>query len=368
MLKFKSLILGLLCCLLCISSTAQEIKEAAYTDTLFLNNFQLLLLPIAYFSPETNLAFGVGGQTFFRFKDSPTEKLSNVFFAAIYTTNNQIILQAIPQLYFKEENYYAEGQIEYQSFPNKFYGIGNNAPESNEENYNMWSIKTSVSLLRNLPPFFSFGLKFTFNYFEVVETDSAGIMESGSVVGSDKANLSGVGFLFRQDKRDNYFNPLYGHYIYFEALVVTPALSATHSYQKFTIDFRKYFNLTKTSVIATQITTEFTYGDIPFQGAPWLGGGVRGRGYFKGRFIDDHLYAWQAEYRQSIAKRWNVAGFVGSSEVANRPTNFFSDTKFFFGGGVRFQVKKDNPTLLRADYGIGEDSSSGFYFGVNQAF
>jgi len=364
----RTLLFGVIFGLFYLKSAAQEIKDATYTDTLFLNNFQTILLPIAYSSPETSFAFGLGGQFFFRFKDSPTEKLSNIFFAAIYTVNNQLILQAIPQLYFKEENYYAEGLIEYQSFPNKFYGIGNDTPEDNVENYNMWSIKTSVSLLRNLPPFFSFGLKLTFNYYEVVETDSAGLMEGGTIKGADKANLSGIGFIFRHDKRDNYYDPLFGHYIYFEVLGVTSALGATHSYQKYTIDFRKYFNLTKTSVIATQVTTELTYGDVPFQGAAWLGGGVRGRGYFKGRFIDDHLYAWQVEYRQAFAKRWRLAGFIGSSEVASKTSNFFSDTKFFFGGGVRFKVKKDNPTLLRADYGIGEDGNSGFYFGVNQAF
>ena len=48
--------------------------------------------------------------------------------------------------------------------------------------------------------------------------------------------------------------------------------------------------------------------------------------------------------------------------------SLLKDFKYSFGGGIRFKLKKNLPTLLRLDVGIGKEDNSGFYFGVNEAF
>ncbi len=55
-------------------------------------------------------------------------------------------------------------------------------------------------------------------------------------------------------------------------------------------------------------------------------------------------------------------------EVADLPGGFLDDIKPSVGGGIRFKLVKDQNTVLRLDIGVGKDDSSGFYFGVNEAF
>ena len=80
------------------------------------------------------------------------------------------------------------------------------------------------------------------------------------------------------------------------------------------------------------------------------------------------MYVFQAEYRLKVTNRVKIAGFALVGEVASLPGDYFNDLKPSFGGGVRFQITKKNPTLIRLDYGIGQGGQSGVYFGVNEAF
>ncbi|MBG7631369.1 MAG: hypothetical protein IZT56_13190, partial [Bacteroidetes bacterium] len=68
--------------------------------------------------------------------------------------------------------------------------------------------------------------------------------------------------------------------------------------------------------------------------------------------------------------RWALAGFGLFGEVVNEPQDFFriSNMRPSFGGGVRFKLLKDQNTWVRLDVGKGIDGSSGFYFGINEAF
>ena len=97
-------------------------------------------------------------------------------------------------------------------------------------------------------------------------------------------------------------------------------------------------------------------------------GGERARGYFRGRYIDNHLYVLQAEIRAQILPRWTLAGFITGGDVMTLPDETFSDIKTSFGGGVRFQVKRDVKAVLRLDIGFNEFGGNGVYFGVNEAF
>jgi len=56
--------------------------------------------------------------------------------------------------------------------------------------------------------------------------------------------------------------------------------------------------------------------------------------------------------------------------VADSPRDLFNfnQMKPSFGGGIRFKILKDQNIWIRADLGKGIDGSSGFYFGINEAF
>ena len=332
-------------------------------------SLQVIALPVVFYTPETSVGFGGGAQIFLlRQSNVYNSRLSNVFVSAIYTLNKQFVFEAKPQIYIGRGDYFLDMAYKYQVFPNSFWGIGNETPESNEETYNMTSNKLRIALLRRLQDVLNFGFELTYEYHNVTEVEEGGILESETVLGSDEARVSGLGIVFNLDSRDQVEGPTIGHYLQFNARFSSELFGGTQGWNKYIIDLRTYRPLGEKSVLALQVYGESTYGDVPFQAQATYGGGERARGYFRGRFIDNHMYVIQAEYRWRFKPRWVLAAFALAGEVADLPRNFFSDLKPSFGGGIRFQLTKSQKTLLRADVGFGKDGQGGFYFGVNEAF
>ncbi len=366
------LILILILLLLISKSVGQNTKDVFKTDTIAKNkNYQLIGIPIVFYTPETNFGFGGGGQLFLlKQKNIYNDRVSNIFFDAIYTTNKQIIFDILPQIYFGEGNYYLDMSYKWKIFPNSFWGIGIDTPNSNEESYNMTSHFLKVSFLKRLPPSLNFGFEYIFENHEVTEVEEEGLLAEGDIIGSDRAIVSGLGVVFNLDSRDNIGSPISGHFLKMAAQFSSEIFGSTQAYNKYIADLRTYQKLGKRSIVALQVFYEGNFGSPPFQGLASYGGGTRARGYFQGRYIDKHMYVVQGEYRYRFKPRWAISGFGLFGEVANQTSNFFTinNMKPSAGGGLRYKLLKDQDTWIRVDLGVGVDGSSGFYFGVNEAF
>jgi len=353
---------------------AQDKNEKGFiqSDTLKQGkNFQLVALPIIFYTPETKFGFGGGGQLFFLNQTNEyNQRLSNIFFSAIYTSQNQFIFEATPEIYLGHGDYFIDMFYTYRVFPNSFWGLGATTPESNKESYNQTTNKFDISLLKRLPPNLNFGLSVNFANYKITEVQEGGILDSGTIPGSDGATISGMGALFNLDSRDDIGAPQSGNYLSLAARFSSELFGATHAFNKFILDLRTYRPLTKSSILAFRFYAENNFGDVPFQGMASYGGSKYARGYFNGRFIDKHMYIVQAEYRWRFKERWTLAGFGLFGSVNDQAGDLFSfnNLKPSFGGGIRFKLIKDKSTWLRLDYGKGIDGQSGIYFGVNEAF
>jgi outer membrane protein assembly factor BamA len=376
----KSIILIVFLLIICLrSALAQDFNAddaIVKTDTIGSDKkLQIIGLPLIFYTPETELGFGVAGQMFFlRRSNVYNSRLSNAWMNLIYTTQKQIIFDFKPQLYFLKGDYFLDAAYKYKVFPNSFWGIGNTTVEEDKEQYNMTSNELRISYLKRLPPTLNFGFEYIFENHDITEVDttlengSPGKLVSGDIPGSQGARISGVGVIFNLDSRDNIYSPLKGNYVQFNARFSSEIIGATHNYVKYILDLRTYLTMGKRGVLALQLFLEDNYGDVPFQDQAWFGGGERGRGYFNGRFIDERMYVVQAEYRYTLSNRFKLGAFALMGEVTDVHKKYFNDIKPSFGAGIRFQVIKSNPTLIRLDYGIGKDGQSGIYFGVNEAF
>ena len=69
-------------------------------DTVIANKIGWMAYPYAFYTPETELAFGAGSLVYFRTKPVLTLKPSKILFAGYYTTNNQYFIKLAPTLYF----------------------------------------------------------------------------------------------------------------------------------------------------------------------------------------------------------------------------------------------------------------------------
>lgn len=378
MVRLAIFILSLVLLLECVAQQKQISKSDAVvkSDTIGSNkNIQIIGVPLIFYTPETEFGFGIAGQLFWLNNSNIyNSRLSNLWANAIFTTKSQIIVDIKPQIFLQKGDYFIDAALKYKIFPNSFWGIGSETSEQNLESYNMTSTEINVEFLKRLPPTLNFGFGYVYENHKMTELDSLdengkpGKLIQGDIEGYNGAVVSGVSVIFNLDSRDNIYSPDYGAYIKSSARFSSENLGATHSYNKFFMDMRTYLMLEEKNILAFQLYIENSFGDVPFQDMAWFGGGERGRGYFNGRFIDDHMYVIQGEIRRKITPRFRIAGFVLFGEVSDQTAQPLQALKKSFGGGIRYQITKKNPTLLRLDIGIGEDGQSGIYFGVNEAF
>ncbi len=346
-------------------------SQAVQSDTIETKNVSMLLIPIIFYSPETKFAFGGGGQMFFKTKKSKTDYLNSTILAsAIYTLNKQLIVEIQPQIYFNNENYFLDTKFRYKIFPNLFWGIGPDTKDSTKENYNQTEISFSAAFLKRLPSNLNFGFEFNFANYNVTEVQEGGILASDTVEGSSGATLVGLGIVLNLDTRDNKFSPLGGGFYQFKTNFSSKVMGSTSSFNTYFLDLRKYIKIGKRHVLAIQFYSRLTFGNSPFQAKAYYGGADVARGYFKGRYIDDHLYVVQMEYRLPLFKRWELAAFILTGNVGHNESGFglFDDFKSSFGFGPRYFMYKNKRTLLRLDIGINQYGDSGIYFGINEAF
>ncbi len=367
----------LLICLLILAplvGISQERGEEAIvkTDTLRRDkNVQILGLPVVFYTPETKFGFGGGGQLFLLSdKARFNNRISNVLVTAIYTTNKQLIFEALPEIYLGKGNYFIDASYRFEIFPNSFWGLGPNTLEEDREIYDQTSHILEANFLKRLPPNLNFGFTFRFANHQITEVEEGGLLDSGLIPGSDRAVITGFGAIFNLDDRDDVGSATSGNYLSFGARYSSKLLGATQGFNTFILDLRTYRPIGKKSVFAAQLYLENHFGEVPFQGQAAFGGSKGARGYFKGRFIDKHMYVLQGEYRYRFHPRWavNAFGLFGSVNNEARELYRFENLKPSLGAGLRYKILKDKSTWLRIDYGAGKDGQNGIYFGVNEVF
>ena len=91
--------------------------------------------PYAYYTPETELAFGAGGIVTFYTSEERILRPSKSTVSAYYTTKKQYKFSLSPQLYFGENTLFISSDLSYGYYVDKFWGIGEDSPETGDEGY-----------------------------------------------------------------------------------------------------------------------------------------------------------------------------------------------------------------------------------------
>ncbi len=178
--------------------------------------------PIAFYSPETKLAGGLGGLlTFRRLGAGTTERPSSIYFYAIYTQMKQFSMSWEPEFYFRKESWLAKGRLVVERYPDKFWGTGPDCPRIRPKRITRRGPSSfEGSLLRKVLPSANLyaGLQFRYERFRVLKSDPGGRLESGAIPGSGGATVTGLGFVLNRDSRDDIFFPRRGDYWLLSAL------------------------------------------------------------------------------------------------------------------------------------------------------
>lgn len=322
-----------------------------------------IVLPSAFYTPETGIAGGVAGQAVFRSRAAVRPStLSGVL---TLTQNEQIVSEVLFERYLSA--YRVSGKVGLTRWPDSFYGVGDDLPASAKEAYTARILLGHVEVQRGFGRALRLGVQADLRQDRFLEIDPDGQLATGRIPGSRSHRVVGLGWLADWDTRDNLFAARRGVFYRASGVVHPAVLGSDFTMGKYLLDLRHYVPLGGTRALAVQAYGSFTVGTSPFAMLPMLGGPRLMRGYLRTRYRDRHMLILQAEVRLPVWWRFRVVAFGGAGDVAPRLESFrVRDVKWSGGGGLRFAISPDERIHLRVDYGFGADGSK-LYITVNEA-
>ncbi|HYG15828.1 MAG TPA: BamA/TamA family outer membrane protein [Bacteroidia bacterium] len=326
-------------------------------------------VPAFGYAPETR--WYVGAVALFNLRFLQKDSFSRVSSAKAeinYTQNKQLIAEVQWSAFSKTGSWYHEGLLGYRKFPELYWGVGANTPDSVKELYSAKRIEADIRSLKLVGANSFLGLRFRLQNMFDVEFKNGGLMETSRVVGSQGAVSAGVGPAFLYDSRKNALNAQQGVFFSTSFLHFGKSFGSSVQFNRFEADARKYYKL-NTTVLALQAYTVLNMGGAPpFRMMGLMGSDREMRGYYQGRYRDQNYFSLQAEWRVPVKWGLGFAVFGGAGEVFEWGSPYAVKVfKYTAGGGLRIRVDKKDNINMRFDYAVGY-KTSGFYVAFAEAF
>lgn len=340
--------------------------DGSPSDSARQHRFQFIPLPVIYYTPETKLAYGALGVALFRIGSHA--RTSNVDFAVIHTLNKQLVIEPTYTIFTNYERYLIKGTTLYTQFPEFYYGLGQNTPDSQKELVSYKSFRSFNRFLRQVKRGWFVGVQHQyFNTFDVKRGFDT-LYPRTTLVGSLGSRTNGLGLASVVDTRDNIYYPIRGWYAEVSGLAYQPALGSQFTFTNYLVDVRHYRLLTPKTVLAVQAFVNLNTGEVPFKQAATIGGASLMRGYYNGRYRDNDAFILQTEVRQRLVGRLGGVVFGAVGDVAHNLRQFdLYDLKATGGAGLRFLLSRKENVNIRFDAAVGRNTH-GFYVNIAEAF
>lgn len=321
-----------------------------------------LPVPAFGYSPETKTYIGAVLMVNLIREDSLTRS-SNAKFEVNYTWRKQFISEFQWNHFTYREKWFTNGILHFSRYPDKYFGIGASTLDSSEINFQSDRYRIESSLLRNFGHQLFIGGSIRYlNYTRFRENSDTNFVYNEL----HPTSTYGIQLIASIDRRDDILTPTKGFYVGFK----NDHNYSNSYYSRISIDVRKYFSWKGKidQIISARLFTNHVHGQAPFYDMSILGGDPYLRGYFYGRFRDNHMTLLQAEYRTRLYWRLGLSAFGGVGILYNDFQLKDQSFKPNAGLGLRFIVDKDAGTNLRFDYAVGKDGQSGFYVSFGESF
>ena len=351
---------------------AQRGEPVTAPDSVAPSGSTIVPLPVFFYMPETKLGFGLAAGYYMYGNEQRADRVlpSSIGFLGVYTTERQIITAGVADLYLHGGRLRLLGNVRYSKFPTKYWGVGNETPDTLEEDYTPRTGLLSGEVQWQVRDGWYVGAVAEFASRTLAEVADSGLLASGDAPGANDGHLVGLGALGTYDTRNNTVYPTRGFFVQLRAVIHDGLIGSDWDYGLLTMDFRAYVPVAARQVLAVRALGEWATGTPPFDRLPQLGGDVLLRGYYQGRFRDRNLRAVEAEYRAPLWWRIGVVGFAGVGQVWGALDHFRANRfKASLGGGLRFLLDPKAGLNIRADYGWAFDvGTGGFYLNIGEAF
>lgn len=344
------------------------VNPAAKVDSLASEKAIFKIYPLAYYTPETRIAFELFSIYSFKFKNA--QRTSNIRFFATYSLNKQYLFILPWQLSTSGAKYLFDGRLDYRFFPDYFYGIGSDTKADIRELYAYDAFSFLNKGYRKIKTNVYLGAQTDFiSYQTDIKMDNNLFAQSQDLYGQQSAQFGLFGPSLLLDSRDHVLCPHQGQM--FE-ITLPFGLGRyddnLNAFFQINIDFRYYKRISSKMIWASQLVSQNTLGKAPFLALPKMGGPFLARGYYQGRFRDNHLHAIQTELRQDLFWRIGLVAFGSIGMVENKLFNSrINQIKLAGGAGLRYKMSKNDRANVRLDFSFTHDSR-GIYIFFAEAF
>lgn len=175
----------------------------------------------------------------------------------------------------------------------------------------------------------------------------------------------GVGLTVDYDTRDNITGPTRGVYMHLNQVFFPRFLwNGNYAFTRTDFRFSFYKKAWRGAIIAADVRAVFNYGSPSWATMAKWGGTDNMRGYYRGRYRDDHMMNATIELRQQLWRWLGMTAWFGGGSVFHdsHSMHFLPNA----GIGLRWAFRKH--VNIRLDYGFGRAGESAFIFGINEAF
>lgn len=363
-------IFGFLVCILllcCVHASAQEGKKEE--DSVKNKNLRTSVFPVVFYLPETRWAFGAFGVATFRFRNQGQgSNASKIQVGAAYTLNRQWLFYVPFELYWKQDQWKAEGELGFYKYFYNFYGLGINSAEANKEIYQVDYPRMLLKLSKKIDAFQSVGPAFAFDYYNITDIEANGIIANLREHAPLGKEVFLLGLHYQLDSRDHIYYPTKGSFVQFSSLISATELGAAQPYTKWTFDARHFIKTGPRTILGGQVFLGTHFGNPPFYQLFYLGEPKISRGFNDRRYTDNSIASVQVELRLDLWTRLKAVVFVGSGTVADKFVDVFSSKQRMFGGlGLRPVINKEEKINIRLDGAITSNGFN-FYFTIGEAF
>ncbi|MEL6181832.1 MAG: BamA/TamA family outer membrane protein, partial [Myxococcota bacterium] len=277
--------------------------------------------------------------------------------------------------YTDKNDWFFLGKGRFQSFPLQYYGIGLDTPEEPQAKIDQVSFVLKERILREIVPSLYFGPEIGFDRLSNVRFNFEDGVEPELPNGAEGSLNIGLGLGLVYDNCHNILNVRDGFFWELAVLHYDDIWGSDFTFWTIESDTRLFIPINTRDTLALQFFGRVTTGDVPYNELSTLGGESLMRGYYLGRFRDNHFVGTQAEYRflpfpftNAFMRRFGAAVFGATGTVFPGPElPTASDFVVAGGAGLRFLLFPDKDIYTRGDLAFTNEGSS-FYLFIGEAF
>lgn len=328
-------------------------------------------IPVVNYNNSMGVIVGAMGSAFYKLNanDTISPSSSSMIFG-MYTGNSSFLGLGVQKFYFNEDKWRAKivggsGAFFFQFLQGLPGGaVGRFSDNGIWIDFDTKATFGLVELQRQIFNNFYVGLEFVASH--AVTTYDIPI---GETKPQSTADMNSLGYTFQYDNRDDVNFPVTGIFANFKNRFIRDWVGATENYDNYELSFNHFWDIKKNSksILVSRLYTNIASGDVPFQAQNFIGGDDL-RGYSKGEFRGNQVYAVQAELRQNIYKKFGMVGFVGFGSAVNEFSEIAdNDILPSIGFGVRYLMIAKEKINVGVDVGVGKDDWS-LTFRIGEAF